>query len=110
MRRLRELRKEKRLSQLNLAVKLEASQQTISRLEKEEDLYPTGDLLIRMARYFNVSADYLLELTDTRHKNRYNTQKKGSRTYEIVVEHCKNMDAKQLKLMQSIAESFNKTK
>lgn len=108
MRRLKELRKEKRLSQLNLAVKLEASQQTISRLEKEEDLFPTGDLLIRMAKYFNVSADYLLELTDTRRKAYYNTQKKSSCTYEIIVEHCKNMDAKQLKLMLSIAESFNK--
>ena len=61
--RLRELRKEKNISQLKLALDLNMSQNTISRyetMEREAD-YET---LIQFADYFNVSLDYLLGRTD----------------------------------------------
>ena len=61
--RLKELRKAKKISQIKLAMDLECTQNTISRYEtgEREADYNT---LIRLADYFNVSIDYLLERTD----------------------------------------------
>lgn len=61
--RLKQLRKERGISQLKLAMDLSMSQNTISRYETgtHEADYKT---LIRLANYFNVSIDYLLEQTD----------------------------------------------
>lgn len=66
--RLKELRKQKGISQLKLAMDLSMNQNTISRYETEEREadYKT---LIKIADYFNVSIDYLLEQTDN--PNRY---------------------------------------
>lgn len=63
--RLKQLRKEKGISQLKLAMDLSMNQNTISRYENEEREadYKT---LIRIADYFDVTLDYLLERTDKR--------------------------------------------
>lgn len=61
--RLKQLRKERGITQLKLAMDLNMNQNSISR-------YETGDheadyeTLIKIADYFNVSIDYLLERTD----------------------------------------------
>ena len=67
--RLAELRKSRKISQLKLAMDLNMNQNTISRYEtgKREADYAT---LIRIADYFNVSIDYLLERTDNPLMNR----------------------------------------
>ena len=63
--RLRQLRKEKNLSQLKLAIDLNMNQNTISRYETGER--EAGYLeLIAIADYFQVSIDYLLERSDDR--------------------------------------------
>lgn len=61
--RLREIRKTKGISQLKLAMDLNTNQNTISRYETGER-EPGITELIRIADYFNVSVDYLLERTD----------------------------------------------
>ena len=61
--RLKEIRKSKGISQLKLAMDLNTSQNTISRYETGER-EPGIDELIKLADYFNVSVDYLLERTD----------------------------------------------
>ena len=61
--RLKELRKERGISQLKLAMDLGLNQNSISRYEtgsREADY----DTLIRLANYFHVSIDYLLEQTE----------------------------------------------
>lgn len=61
--RLKELRQKAGISQLKLAMDLSMSQNSISRYEtgvRQAD-YAT---LIKLADYFNVSIDYLLERTD----------------------------------------------
>lgn len=60
--RLKEIKK-RGITQLKLAMDLNISQNTISRYEtgEREADYAT---LIRLADYFNVSLDYLLERTD----------------------------------------------
>lgn len=66
--RLKELRKQKNVSQLKLAMDLQLNQNAISRYEtgRREADYAT---LIKIADYFDVSIDYLLERTDN--PNRY---------------------------------------
>ncbi len=63
MKRLKELRKKKKITQLKLSMDLNMSQNSISRYEngKREADYTT---LVLFADYFNVSVDYLLERTD----------------------------------------------
>ena len=61
--RLRELRKAKGISQLKLALDLNTNQNTISRYETGER-EPGLVELIKIADYFNVSVDYLLERTN----------------------------------------------
>ncbi len=63
--RLKELRKEKGISQLKLAIDLSVNQNTISRYETGER-QADYNMLIKMADYFNVSVDYLLERTNNR--------------------------------------------
>ncbi len=63
--RLKQLRKERKISQLQLAFDLNMNQNTISRyenLERQADY----DTLIRFADYFDVSIDYLLGRTENR--------------------------------------------
>ena len=63
--RLKQLRKERKISQLQLAFDLNMNQNTISRyenLERQADY----DTLIRFADYFEVSVDYLLGRTENR--------------------------------------------
>ena len=67
--RLRELRRARNISQLKLSMDLQLNQNAISRYEtglREAD-YAT---LIKIADYFNVSIDYLLERTDNPEINR----------------------------------------
>ena len=60
---LKDLRKEKNLSQKQMAEKLCISQQTYSDYEKGKT-EPTLDTIIELSKIFNVSADYLLGLVD----------------------------------------------
>ena len=57
--RLRKLRKEKKISQLKLALDLNMNQNTISRYESM-DREADYETLIKFADYFGVSLDYLL--------------------------------------------------
>ncbi|MBQ3543904.1 MAG: helix-turn-helix transcriptional regulator [Lachnospiraceae bacterium] len=61
--RLKQIRKERNITQLKLALDLSLNQNSISRYESgaHEADYAT---LIRIADYFNVSLDYLLERSD----------------------------------------------
>ena len=65
MRRLKELREQRRLNQEGLAMKLSVSQSTISAYEVGER---TPDLvtLITIANFFDVSIDYLVGLSDAK--------------------------------------------
>lgn len=66
--RLKQLRKERGISQVRLSIDLNMGQNTISRYENEvhQADYKT---LILFADYFNVSIDYLLGRTDNPETN-----------------------------------------
>ena len=61
--RLKELRRNRKISQVKLAMELNLTQNSISRYEngEREADYET---LVAIADYFNVSVDYLLGRTD----------------------------------------------
>lgn len=63
LKRIRNLREDNDLKQIDLAKLLQISQAQYSRIESgENDI--TLDSLIRLARFYDVSTDYLLELTN----------------------------------------------
>ena len=66
MNRISQLRKEKGLNQVGLAMLLNVSQYTISAIETGRQ-QPTSELLIALANYFNVSVDYILERSEIKH-------------------------------------------
>ena len=61
--RIKELRKEFGLSQVELATRMEVTKQTISNWENE-NIQPSVDMLVGLANVFNVTTDYLLGLDD----------------------------------------------
>lgn len=61
--RLLELRKDAGLTQDDLAAILNINKHSISSYEREKS-EPPDEIKIAMARYFNVSIDYLLGVTD----------------------------------------------
>ena len=67
--RLRQLRKEKNLTQIGLQMQTRIEQALISKYEKGERVPPT-ETLICLADFFDVSIDYLLERTDRREVNK----------------------------------------
>lgn len=66
MNRLRMLRDEYQITQSGLAEIINTNYQTISDYERGK-YYPQIDVLKELAKYFNTSIDYLLEVTDVRH-------------------------------------------
>ena len=66
--RVRELRLERGMNQTELALKINVSQQTISRIENGLNTFPA---LIHIAKFFHVSTDYILRLSDTRMTEEY---------------------------------------
>lgn len=61
--RLRQLRKENNVTQKMIAKYLNIRQNTYSQYENEQRQLPI-DVLVKIAKYYNVSTDYILELTD----------------------------------------------
>ena len=61
--KIKELREEKNLSQLNLAKEIGTSQRNIGRWENEEN-EPSYAQLVKLAEFFNVSIDYLVGRED----------------------------------------------
>ena len=61
--RIHELRTALGWSQVELAKRLQISKQTVSNWEND-NIQPSVDMLIRIARLFGVTTDYLLGLED----------------------------------------------
>ena len=61
--RIRELREDNDLTQKQVSQILNCSQQVYSNYELGQRDIPT-DILIQLSSYYNVSADYILEISD----------------------------------------------
>lgn len=82
--RVKELREQKKINQLTLGTMVGCSQNTISKIEKGE-CDPKGSVLIEMSKYFGVSVDYILCLSDYKNYSdayvRYGSLPEISREY-----------------------------
>ena len=61
--RIRDLREDMDLSQKTLALALNCSQQVYSNYELGQRDIPT-DILIKLSKFYNVSVDYILGISD----------------------------------------------
>ena len=77
--RIKQLREEKHMTQLSLAMKIGTSQQTISKIEAEI-IVPRADILLGVANLFRVSTDYLLYASDV--KRTFEQEKFVNRSFE----------------------------
>lgn len=64
--RIRKLRLERNLSQVDLAKKLNVTKQSVSNWEND-NIQPSIEMLVKLAEAFSVSTDYLLGLEDRRY-------------------------------------------
>lgn len=65
--RIRDLREDADLKQKDVAAVLNCSQQVYSNYELGQRDIPT-DILIALAKYYETTTDYILELSDDRYK------------------------------------------
>lgn len=65
MNRIRELREEKKITQVRLSIELEVSQETISAYEMGK-YFPSVKSLLKLRQIFNVPIDYILGLSDSK--------------------------------------------
>ena len=70
--RIKELRKEKGLTQLQIQMKVGIEQSYYSKLERGVFM-PTIEQCISLAKFFNTSVDYILGITDVREPYPRNT-------------------------------------
>lgn len=67
--RIRNLREDRDLSQIDIAEFLNTSQTVYSRYERNERSLPI-EMLYELCKFYNVSADYILGLTDNPKMNK----------------------------------------
>ncbi|MEY8391863.1 XRE family transcriptional regulator [Lachnospiraceae bacterium] len=63
---IRKIRITRNLSQVQLAKELNVSKQTVSNWEND-NILPSIEMLVKLAKFFSVSTDYLLELDNRRY-------------------------------------------
>ena len=64
--RIKKLRQERNMSQVDLARRLNVTKQSISNWEND-NIQPSIEMLLKLAAVFSVSTDYLLGLEDHRY-------------------------------------------
>lgn len=102
--RVKELREQRKMSQLALGTRIGCSQNTISKIEKGE-CDPKASILIEMAKYFGVSIDYILCISD--YKNYTELQVRYGSQPDLMKEYmdCMNRVSHKSKiLVKDIAE------
>jgi transcriptional regulator with XRE-family HTH domain len=93
--RMKELRSEKNITLEELAKALNTTKSTLSRYENNLRT-PNADFINELAKYFNVSADYLLGNTDIKepidipqeYADKYKVTKRDIKQHDEVIKHA----------------------
>ena len=101
--RLKALREEIKLSQLELADKLNMSQQAISAYENNKR-EPDIETIKKLADFFNVSTDYLLGKTDNRNSTPLTEEEMG------FVSQVKELEPAQKDFLKSVMKTLKEQK
>lgn len=107
--RIRQLREKRGLMQQRLASELGITQQMLSKYERDVTLIKV-DVLKKIARYFNVTTDYLLGVSDV--KRDLQRQMKMNETldeYYDLVEVYKELDPYDQEMIWSIIQDVKRT-
>ena len=107
--RIKEIRTDHKMSQTELAAKIKVSQQTITKWETGK-AEPSSSALESIAKYFNVSTDYLLGLTDQR-----KTDQQVEADLDHAINEARSFDGKPIsdrdrKVVKDILRSYFKIK
>lgn len=107
--RIKQLRENRGLIQEILAAELGITQQMLSKYERDI-LCIKVDVLMKIAEYFNVTTDYLLEISEV--KRDLQGQMKMNKTldtYYDLIEIYKDLDEYDQKMVWSIMQTVKKT-
>ncbi len=102
--RIRELRKSASISQETLAKAIHTTQQAVSRMENHAYDIPS-ESLIEMSKYFNVTTDYILGISDTKrdYNGQYRMNQEMDKCYDIV-QRYQRLSKKKQKTLRCILE------
>ena len=103
IKKLKELRLKKKISQLTLAEAVGVSQQSVNKYENHKS-EPEISVLIAMADYFGVTVDYLIGRTDGEGKNIRKTEA------ELMAEKINRLSENEKKCVKVIIDTFNNQK
>ena len=84
MKRLKELREEKNITQVRMGIELGVSQETISGYEIGKAI-PPADMLVKLADILDTSVDYILGRTDNRYFNKLNKSDLSEQELELLL-------------------------
>ena len=106
--RLRELRDSRRMTQSVMGDAIGASQQNISKYEKDICSMPV-DLVVRIADFFNVTTDYLLgRLDEKRGKNEQARINEKLDEYEDLIETYSGLEKRDQEVVRAMMEEMKK--
>ncbi len=97
MENLRIIREKRNINQQKVAVELEISQESISKYETD-NAFPSKEILIKLADYFNCSVDYLLGRTNNPNINNEKISAEDEEIENLIFRYKKLSDEKRNKL------------
>lgn len=106
MENLRKIREKRHKNQLNVALAVGVTQESISMYESGVSL-PKANVLIKLAQYLQTSTDYLLGLTDDDTPIKYMNKSLSNKEKELLEKFIYLKTEDQLKLI-GYADSLNK--
>ena len=105
MENLKKIREKRHKNQLNVALEVGVTQESISMYESGVS-YPSATVLIKLAKYLETSTDYLLGLTDDDTPIKYITKNLSAKEVELLEEFTYLATEDQLRLI-GYADSLN---
>lgn len=106
--RIKQLRMEYKVNQEKLAQFIGISQQTLSRIENDKTSVDTN-VLVSLCKYFEVSADYILCLSDSRYteEQKLDIETKMVKYYELI-KRVDKLNDKQVNQLILLIDIFQK--
>lgn len=103
MKRLKELREQKNMSQQALAEIVHVTQQSIHKYEHEL-AEPDLDVILHLADFFDTSVDYLLGYTDVMQRYEIYPENSISKSELRVLEYYRHLSPRVQELIQELAK------
>jgi len=104
--RVEQLRDNAGLTQTELADMVGMTQQTVSRVENNIHAL-SADYLIILSKFFNVSADYLLEISDQKHNDEQRYQiTKNMEKYLPLLENYQKLNEMHQEILMEVLKVF----